>query len=94
MAQVKKVTKIKKTAISLEDFNNLTTGDIIIDGCNLEWLVVPKAALITIDAYQCLKPSCHPDTMIVIWHKGKLVDENHKIITELNTGEEQIKLAA
>lgn len=93
MTQTREITKIKKTAISLEEFNNLNPGDTITDGNNLDWLVAPKSGLITIDAYQCLMPICNPDIVMVLWHKGRLVDEDHKPIPELNTGKEQIKKA-
>ncbi|MBI5733763.1 MAG: hypothetical protein HY973_02350 [Candidatus Kerfeldbacteria bacterium] len=94
MAKTQRISKSKKTAITLENFNNLNPGDTIIDGNNLEWRVAPKSGLITIDAYQCLMPVCNPDVMMVLWHKGKLVDEDYKPIPELNTGKEQIKSAA
>ncbi len=93
MAQVKKVTKIKKTAISLEEFNNLNQSDAIVDDKKKPWLVVEMEPLLTLDAHQTLKSPYSSATLNVIWYCGQMLDVDRRLIPELNTGKEKIKLA-
>ncbi len=88
------MVKTKKVSITQEIFNNLKSGDVIVDDKGEEWKVVDLEALITIDSHRTIKPPDKNQAINIIWKKGQIVDENYKAIRKLNTNKVCIKLAA